>query len=102
VIQPGESKQGVYFAVFLDRPPLRPGENLQALVDSTCKRTPGCANDQYFENKFIFLTGASHVELTSLPRRKVHVLTIVLMNQNNVRVGETVATVHFRVRTGPS
>jgi hypothetical protein len=97
LIKPGTHRPGVYFAVFIDRAPLRPGQNLSTLVDDTCKRTPGCANQQYFENKFVFFTGAPHLVIPFLPQQTLHTATIVLMNQYNNRVGESFATVSFNV-----
>jgi hypothetical protein len=98
LIQPGAKTPGVFFAVFVDRPPIRPGQNLTALVDDTCKATPGCANTSYYANENVFLTAGHHLSLDSFPKEKVHNVAVVLVNQANNRVGETVATSQFRVR----
>jgi hypothetical protein len=94
---------GMYFAVFVDRTPIAPGESLLSEVDPICKSAGySCVNTQYFERNNIFLTDQSELKVTALglaakhhPELTIHTVNIVLM-QGNRRVGEAVYTAEFR------
>lgn len=108
-LAPPGSPEGHYLAVFVDRAPLRPGESILALVDDAClERGNGCANLQYFAQKNIYLTSATTFALATVPQkngahdqsRVDHQLTVVLMDNNHHRVGESVFMTRFRVAEG--
>jgi hypothetical protein len=104
--EPGQVSPGqVYFAVFVDRPPLGPGQSLLSLVERECAAAGhGCANRAYFEQRNVYVTGGSSLDISNVPliatHRKgarLHTLTVVLMNHDNRRVGESQWQRSFRV-----
>lgn len=101
LIEPGTPGDGVYFAVFVDRPPLRPGEHLVELVDDTCRRTPRCATRRYFAERNVYLTGEPRVVVDAVADHKVHRVTVVMFDEDNVRVGEVAASVEVRIDEEP-
>jgi hypothetical protein len=105
---PGVAKPGTYyFAVFLDRRPLAPGESLLSLVDDECVDAGhGCADRAYFERRNVFLTAGTSLSLSNvapLSTHKhradgaLHTATIVLMDGEHRRHGETAWQRSFRV-----
>lgn len=108
-LAPPGSADGHYFAVFVDRAPLRPGESILALVDDSCLEIgDGCANLEYFASKNVYLTAATTFDLANVPQkngahdqsRVNHHLTVVLMNSTHQRVGESAFITRFRVGEG--
>jgi hypothetical protein len=94
VSEPGEG-DGVFYAVFVDRPPLRPRQSLEALVGDDCL-TRGCANVDYFAQRDVHITAGTAVVLDQLPPGDSHTATIVLVDQDYHRVGESAFVVEFR------
>lgn len=90
VSPPASGGPGVYFAVFVDRAPLRPGQHLLALVDPACRRRPRCADLAYFADHGVFLTASRSVQVAVLPKKGRHEVTVVLMGQDDRRRGESV------------
>lgn len=96
---------GNYFAIFVDRSPMGPGQSLRALGDDVCKRTPGCPDVAWLADHRVFLATATSYRIGSLPdilsattRRGVledHEITIVLMDREGRRIGESAFTVEF-------
>ena len=93
------------FAVFVDRAPIRPGQSLRAVGDDDCRRTPGCPDDEYLRERYVFLTCATSLTLDTLPAKSgttrtgaddTHDLTIVLVDADGRRLGEAAWTVEFR------
>lgn len=93
-----------YFALFLDRAPVRPGQTLSALDDSTCKKTPGCFNSEYLAGKGVYTTTATSFTITSVPalnsyqKIQLHELTVVLLDTAGRRIGESAWYLDFRMR----
>lgn len=94
------------FAVFVDRLPMRPAQNLRALTNDSCKRTPGCPDDNYLRTIGVFRTKADRLVLPSVGRLggfagkdkpSVHQVTIALIDARGYRLGEQASTVSFRV-----
>lgn len=94
------------YAVFVDRRPLAPGQNLRVLADDTCKNTRGCPDAGYLRDLGIFLSTEPEVMLDSLPvlggmvardRPVVHQVTVVLINAEGDRVGEYSYDLQFRL-----
>ena len=98
IVPPGSQRHGAFFGVFVDRPPLKPGQNLLALVEATCEQTPGCANNGYFAQRNVYLTDKTSVVLNGLPEHQLHRVAIVLIDEGGSRIGETVATTTFRTK----
>lgn len=104
--EPGRDERGkVYFAAFVDRPPLGPGQSLLRLVERECASAGhGCATRDYFAQRNVYLTTQPGVRIDTLPvqtehRRDayLHRVTVVLMDGRNRRVGEAAWTRAFRV-----
>jgi hypothetical protein len=96
---------GPYFAVFVDRAPIRPGQSLRALADDTCNRTAGCPDVAYLRDRFVYVTDELEVTVDVLPQRSGqrtsaddrHEATVVLVDAEGRRVGEAAYTVEFTV-----
>ena len=95
-----------YFAIFVDRAPVRPGQTLRAVVsgDNACLHTPGCPTAQYLADRQVYTTTNTYFTLTTLTslsgyqKVQLHEATIVLMDPGGHRVGESAWYVDFRVR----
>lgn len=97
-----------YFAVFLDRAPVRPGQSLYVLADRSCKKTPGCFNAQYLAGKGVYTTTVPTLTLTSVPsldsyeKTQLHEITVVLMDTAGRRIGESAWYLDFRMGKRPA
>jgi hypothetical protein len=100
---------GPFWAVFVDRAPIRPGQSLRAVADDVCNRTPRCPDVQYLRDRFVFLTDRTSVRLDVLPEkgsderesaRDRHEATIITVDAKGHRIGEAAWTVEFRVKEG--
>jgi hypothetical protein len=97
---------GPFFAVFLDRAPIRPGQNLRAVADDACNRTPGCPDLNYLRDRYVFVTSSTSLTLGVVPKpsgqrtgaRDAHEATIVLVDAAGGRVGEYSYTVQFTIK----
>ena len=97
---------GPYFAVFVDREPVHPGQSLRALADDSCNRTKGCPDLEYFRDRYVFVTDKHAVTLDAVPRpsssdrtgaKNRHEATIVLIDGEGRRIGEAAYRVEFAV-----
>ena len=104
------SGEAGYFGVFIDRTPQPPGEDLQwfAKDDEDCKRDPECPDDDYFSVRGIHTTTKTSFAIAQLPRpvdsnrREFHEVTVVLLDPDGVRIGESAWTIDFEImRSGP-
>lgn len=85
------------YAVFVDRAPQPPGETLEwfARRDQTCKSSSGCPDRSWFTDRWIFRTAKTSFELRSVPelrgeeKHQFHDVTIVLLDHEGRRVGES-------------
>jgi hypothetical protein len=100
---------GPYFAVFVDRAPVAPGQSLRVLADDSCNRTPGCPDAEYFRDRFVYVTEEQSLVLEAVPRRSSsqrtgaedrHEAIIVLVDGAGRRIGEAAYRVAFEVRDG--
>jgi hypothetical protein len=100
---------GPYFAVFVDRAPVRPGQSLRAVTDESCSRTPGCPDAAYLRDRHVYLTEGHSLRLDTLPppgtsqrtgAKDRHEATIVLIDRDGRRMGEAAYTVEFTVEDG--
>ena len=96
-----------YFAAFVDRAPIKPGETLAVLADDVCERTPGCPDLGYLRDRYVFVTDQRWLRLDTLPQRSssartgardLHEATIIVLDADGRRVGESAYTVEFSVR----
>ena len=99
-------ERGPFFAVFVDRAPIRPGQTLAAVADDSCKRTRGCPDLTYLRDQFVFVTRDTHLTLVDVPKsrgqrtgaRNSHEATIVLVDARGGRIGENAYTVQFTIK----
>jgi hypothetical protein len=100
----GEPGGPMQFAVFVDRAPVHPGQGMGAVGDDVCRRTPGCPDEGYLRDRFIYLTRTTSLTLDTLPAkstsnrygaRDAHDVTIVLLDADGRRHGESSWSVEF-------
>jgi len=103
----GEPDGPTQFAVFVDRAPIHPGQSLSALGDDACRRTPGCPDEAYLRERFVYLTRKTAVTLETLPAtstsnrtgaKDTHEVTIVLLDADGHRHGEAAWSVEFTAK----
>jgi hypothetical protein len=96
--------EGTY-AVFVDRAPVPPGQPLSWLAreDELCAETPDCPNETWFRDRDVYATSATELTIEELPdltdeeRRDFHEATVVLLDGDGRRIGESAFTVEFQV-----
>lgn len=95
-----------YFAVFFDRSPMKPNQGLVSLVpeDDACRTAPGCPDRQWLADRGIFVTDTPSLAVETLEDRRRnnrtkdrHEVTIVLLDRNGRRVGESAFVREFIV-----
>ena len=103
-LEPGPGG-GPYFAVFVDRAPIRPGQSLRVLADESCNDTDGCLDLQYLRDRYVHVTDEPEVVLDVLPRKASsqrtganrHEATVIVIDADGRRVGEAAYAVEFEV-----
>jgi hypothetical protein len=99
---PGDVRR---YAVFVDRLPMDPGENVGALVDDECRDRRGCPDDVMLRALGVYLTRDRRVEIPTLGTlggvgsqsgRPVHQVTVVLLDDDGRRVGGYSASLDVR------
>lgn len=101
------SRTAGYFALFVDRAPIPPGGSLAdiAASDRNCRRDPDCGSEQYFVDRGIYTatgttkTLASVPDLPNLDSPQLHTITIVLLDTDGRRIGESAWDVEFKLLT---
>lgn len=95
------AQRRAYFAVFIDRAPIAPGESLAALADDGCRRTPGCPDRAWLAERRVLVTQSSAVRVGILPDGgwgadgRGHEATVVVIAADGTRWGEAAAGVRF-------
>jgi len=97
------SRSAGYFALFVDRSPVPPGETTDIVAegDPECARTPGCPDKRYFAERGIYTTTQNQLTLASVPDlgthepNELHTVTIVLLDTEGDRIGESAWYVEF-------
>jgi hypothetical protein len=96
-----------YFAVFVDRAPIKPDETMRVIAskDQPCLHRPGCPDEQYLEDRQIYTTTSSTLTLQQIPpiagnteRIQVHFITVVLLDTAGHRIGESAWQLDVRMR----
>ena len=100
------------FGVFIDRTPIPAGKDLKwvARKDESCQPRTGCPDESYFTSRQIFTTTKSEMTFAQLPKPgshyrgpENHTVTVVLLDADGHRVGESAWYVDFKVhREKPS
>jgi hypothetical protein len=96
------------FAVFVDRAPIRPGQNLRAVAgsDESCEQAPGCPDDEYLRVRGVYVTDQESLQLPFVSElsgidaqgsASVHQVVLILVDGQGDRIGEHAATLSFRV-----
>jgi hypothetical protein len=104
----GSARGPTRYGVFVDRPPIKPGQSLRAVAhnDDVCKHTLGCPNEEYLARQNVYPTTGHTLTLPGLPAnrrqsrtgaRDAHQVTIVLIDAQGRRVGERAYSIEFTV-----
>jgi hypothetical protein len=99
---PPSSRSG-YFALFVDRAPVRPGETLRAVAgrDRVCLHTPGCPDQAYLSDRGVYTSTSESLTLTQIASRnsyqqkQLHEVTIVPLDTAGHRIGESAWSINF-------
>jgi hypothetical protein len=91
------SRDAGYFAVFVDRVPIKPEQTLKAVGqgDLTCEQNPKCPDATYLRDHHVFVTTQTHLRLKQIPnvpgkeKLQMHSITVVLMDTAGHRIGES-------------
>jgi hypothetical protein len=87
-----------YFAVFVDRAPIKPEQTLRVVGngDPVCENDPKCPDTAYLNAHHVYTTTGTRLRLTQIPtilgdreRLQLHTITIVLMDTAGHRIGES-------------
>lgn len=96
---------GGSYGVFLDGRPQPPGEPLSwfALDDDDCARVPTCPDEAYYARRDVHTTTdesftVEQVATTGLEgRRERHEVTVVLLDADSRRIGESAWSIEFEL-----
>lgn len=103
---PAPEAGGPYFAVFIDREPMRPGHTISTVLDDACRRDPSCPDIGYLEERGIYLRDTTALVLETIPDRSTatrtgakesHEATLVLVDRDGRRIDETAWSRQFIV-----
>jgi hypothetical protein len=95
-----------YFAVFFDRSPVRPNQNLRSLVprDDPCRIDDACPDEAWLAAHGVYVTRTTSLTIPNLADRRDsshakdrHDLTIVLLDSTGKRQGEAAFSREFIV-----
>jgi hypothetical protein len=101
------SRAAGYFAVFVDRAPVRPGDTLAAVAagDPRCLHQPGCPDADYLAQRRVYTTFKPQITLPLIApiagdtsRVQTHAVTVVLLDTAGHRIGESAWELDFRMR----
>ena len=110
VAAPGTEAPGPgagYFAVFVDREPIRPNQTMRVIAtgDPTCLKRPGCPDTPYLQARQIYTTTAESLTLGpispitgNLERTQTHMVIVVLMDTSGHRIGESAWELDLRMK----
>lgn len=100
------SRGAGYFAVFVDRTPIKPGQTMRAVAsgDLSCRHDPKCPDAAYLAQHEVYTTTDLSMTLPQIPnvvgdKGKIqhHTLTVVLMDTSGHRIGESAWQLDFRI-----
>jgi hypothetical protein len=91
------SRDAGYFAVFVDKAPVKPGQTLDVVAndDPACQADPGCPDKSDLRDRRVYPTTNTHLRLNLIPdvagrdEVQLHVVTVVLMDTAGHRIGES-------------
>ena len=99
-----------YFAVFFDQTPIPPGKSLEwvAKDDPRCRNTSGCPDRIYLADRGIYTTTDTELTVKRLPDldafegHEMHEATVILLDGNGRRIGESAWYTTFFYDRAPS
>ena len=104
------SRDAGYFAVFVDRTPVRPGQTMKSLFsnDLSCKYDPKCPDRSRLADLGVYTTTNTSLRITQIGNvvgdkeaLQHHAITVVLMDTDGHRIGESAWELDLRIpRTG--
>jgi hypothetical protein len=92
-----------YYAVFLDRAPIGPGESIFDIGedDPACRADPDCPDKAYLNQNDIYPSWTNQVRLDGFPilgsDQEFHTVWVVLLDSTGRRIGESQWKVTFDV-----
>jgi hypothetical protein len=95
-----------YFAIFIDRSPVKPGKTLAAVNkhDPTCTHSALCTTKSYLARKQVYTTTKDEYTLQSVAdilsnklSTQFHTATVILLNTAGERISESAWSVEFRM-----
>lgn len=96
---------GTTYAVFVDRSPQPPGKTVAWLFrdDKSCARIPRCPDTEFLALRDIFLTDEEEITISRLRDidgggRQLHEVTVVLLDRQGRRIGESAFTREVQLR----
>lgn len=97
-------RPGGLYLVLIDRSPMPPGETVRwfAKGDADCATTPTCPDEMYLARRGVTVATTTSVDIAIVPPLKgsrkgtFHELTIVRLDAQGRRDGETAATTQFK------
>jgi hypothetical protein len=105
---PGPTDKDVgYFAIFVDRAPIRPGQSLKSLAkdDPSCRLNPKCPDAGYLALRQIYTTTSPSVTLDQVSsltdtgdKTQLHDVTVVLLDTSGHRIGESAWHLTFKLK----
>jgi hypothetical protein len=99
------SRDAGYFAVFVDRQPIRPNQTMRAVAggDRSCEHDPKCPDAAYLANHGVYTTTGTSIRLDQVPnlnsrdRIQLHSFVVVLMDTAGHRIGESAWELDLRI-----
>jgi hypothetical protein len=94
------------FVVLFDRTPMRPGRHLRSLVPAgdPCLARSSCPDEEWLAERHVFVTSDTRITVEDLPEERTnnrakdrHEMTIVLLDDDGKRLGESVFVREFVV-----
>jgi hypothetical protein len=96
-----------YFAVFVDRTPIKPGQTMRSLAskDQACQVDPKCPDRSYLAGLGVYETTGTSLRLNQLAnvvgdkeQLQHHSVTVVLMDTAGHRIGESAWELDVRMQ----
>ena len=99
------SRHTGYFAIFIDRSPVKPGQSLKSLdsTDHTCRTTPACPTASFLSGIQVYTTTQDSYTLPTVNstggtgKFQRHAAVIVLIDTSGHRIGESSWEVDFKL-----
>jgi hypothetical protein len=97
------------FAVFVDRAPQPPGRSVAWLFrnDDGCIEESGCPDAAFLQLRGIYLTDEPRLVIDTIPQltgddvRERHEATVILLDEDGERSGESAFSVEFEIEREP-